>query len=124
MISFDFDFTLARKDVQEFCKDLLIQGYDVYITTARYDDDNVHKWDFVKDNNDLYAIADELGISRDKIHFTNMKPKAEYLATKEFIWHLDDDQQELENIKLANLEMKGISVITGNWKHKCKRLLR
>jgi len=124
MVSFDYDNTLTREDVQEFCKDLLVQGYDVYVTTARYNDDNVWRWNYVPNNNDLYATIDKLGISRERVHFTNMMPKAEYLATKNFIWHLDDDIIELENIKEAKLETKGIPLLIGNWKHKCKKLLK
>ena len=34
-VSFDFDGTLDKPRVQKFAQDLLLSGYDVFITTQR-----------------------------------------------------------------------------------------
>jgi restriction endonuclease Mrr len=39
-ISFDFDSTLDREDVQEFAKELVEKGHDVWITTSRFSNDD------------------------------------------------------------------------------------
>jgi len=38
-VSFDFDSTLSRKDVQDFAKKLVSEGYEVWIVTSRFDDE-------------------------------------------------------------------------------------
>ena len=42
-VSFDFDGTLSRKDVQNFAKSLVNTGYDVWIVTSRFDDESAMK---------------------------------------------------------------------------------
>ena len=37
-VSFDFDGTLSRKDVQEYAKSLVNSGLEVWIVTSRFDD--------------------------------------------------------------------------------------
>ena len=43
-VSFDFDGTLDREDVQEIVKDLLARGYEVFVTTLRYNEMQKHRW--------------------------------------------------------------------------------
>jgi len=38
IVTFDFDATLSRPDVQEYAKELIEKGIDVWVVTARYDD--------------------------------------------------------------------------------------
>ena len=39
-VSFDFDSTLSRKDVQSFAKELVDRGLEVWIVTSRFDDES------------------------------------------------------------------------------------
>jgi hypothetical protein len=121
-VTVDFDNTLSRKDVQEYVKELISKGIDVWVLTSRYDELHKHRYIENPQNEDLYTITDELGIPRHKIRFTNMVAKHEYLFNTNVIWHLDDDRWELEPINKYT-KTKGISVYSGNFKNKCNKLL-
>ena len=78
-VSFDYDATLSRKDVQEFAKKLVSRGIEVWIVTSRFDDETAKEkaWWWIKDqNNNLFEVADECGIRRENIKFTNMESKS------------------------------------------------
>ena len=122
IVTFDFDSTLSRQDVQDYAYSLIKKGFDVWVLTSRYDELHKHKYRHNPTNDDLYKVTDKLGIPRWKIRFTCMRDKAEYLFGTDVIWHLDDDFVELNNI---NRETKtiGISVIGSKYKSKCNRLL-
>lgn len=118
-VSFDFDSTLSRTDVQEFAKTLIDDGLDVWICTSRLCPEKApnNEW-----NDDLFKVANELGIPKSKVIFTNYEDKAEHL-TDDFIWHLDDDWIELDKI---NKQRKTVGVsVFGNsvWKQKCLKIL-
>lgn len=107
-VSFDFDSTLDRKDVQRFAKKLIDDGYEVWIVTTRtsteYAKENLDQWTINrvdKSNHKLFRVADNLGINREHIHFTNSKFKIEFLEGKNFIFHLDDDTDELLEISTS-----------------------
>jgi hypothetical protein len=92
-ISFDFDSTLSRKDIQEMAKIFIKSGHDVFITTSRpeFVDPKVG-W-----NNDiLFEIADSVGIKQERIRFTSYVDKFEFL--EDFDIHFDDDIIEIELI--------------------------
>ncbi len=115
-VSFDFDSTLNKPSVQKYAKYLIAKGVDVWICTSRLSDQEApnNQW-----NEDLYAVAEEIGIPKPNIIFCSMNDKYEYL--KGFVWHLDDDHIELDLIN-QHTTTKGISVY-GKYKHKCNKLL-
>ena len=121
-VSFDFDETLSFKSVQEYAKELIEKGIEVHIVTSRYE--NRDDYDFVWENghNDLFKVADNLGIPRENIHFTNMEDKFHFFLDKDFIWHLDDNNVELLCINI-NTKTKGIDRVKSNWKQKCEELI-
>ena len=122
-VSFDFDSTLSRKDVQDYAAHLIKEGHDVWITTSRFDEENKHRYPLNPTNEDMYEIADALGIPREKIVFTNRELKSGFFA-EDFVWHLDDDWIELNFIN-RETDVVGISVVGGNsWKKKCNKLLK
>ena len=87
-VSFDFDGTLSRKDVQEYAKSLVNSGLEVWIVTSRFDDENAMKknWHWIKgQNKNLFNVADECGIKLDNIQFTCMESKSIFLKDKGFI---------------------------------------
>jgi hypothetical protein len=122
IVTFDFDKTLSRKDVQDYARSLLSKGIDIWVLTSRYDDLHIHKYLHKGTNDDIYSVVDELCIPRDKIRFTCMRYKFEYLEGTNVILHLDDDYIELNMINRLT-STKGISVVSSNYKQKCNKLL-
>ena len=86
-VSFDFDGTLSRTDVQIYAKSLIDNGIDVWICTSRLEPSKAHREDW---NDDLFLVSDKLKIPREKIIFTNLTDKSQILKDHNFIWHLDD----------------------------------
>lgn len=125
-VSFDFDGTLSRADVQEYAAELIAQGVDVRVTTTRYDDMHIHKYggDFPNILDDLWEVVDRLGVPRHKVRFTNMEWKYTYLKGTPFIFHLDDNEQEFNHARYESCSVPMVQVNTNSWKQKCNRLLR
>lgn len=126
-ISFDFDSTLDREDVQEFAKQLVNDGHEIWITTSRFDTESSLKkgwWWIEKNNQQLYDVADECGISRDNISFTAMIDKIKFLEGKDFLFHLDDDEVELELIQESDDNCIGVWVELKDWKETCINLIK
>ena len=121
-VSFDFDGTLSRKDVQEYAKSLVNSGLEVWIVTSRFDDENAMKknWHWIKgQNKNLFNVADECGIKLDNIQFTCMESKSIFLKDKGFIFHLDDDVDELMDILDSKDVCKPVNVNHFEWKNTC-----
>jgi hypothetical protein len=130
-VSFDFDGTLSRKDVQKLAKDLVSEGYEVWIVTSRFSDEAAKdkKWHWIEGQNQkLFDVAEDCGIKLENIHFTNMESKSLFLEGKGFIFHLDDDDIELMDILESNrsTEVKcfPVNVEHFEWKETCKEILR
>jgi len=119
-VSFDFDSTLTRKDVQLFAKELIDRGFEVWIVTSRFGfgQEPTKTW-----NDDLFKVASEIGIPQEHIHFTCITNKSEFLKDKDFLFHLDDDNIELEFIK-EETDVEPIYLF-GNkdWKNDCEKIL-
>lgn len=129
-VSFDFDSTLDRKDVQLFAKELINDGIEVWIVTSRMsveyakanlDQFTINRVD--KANHKLFRVADNLGIKREHIHFTNAQFKINFLANQYFLFHLDDDPDELIEILNSKDPCKPINVNHFEWEQDCKKLV-
>lgn len=125
-ISFDFDSTLSRKDVQSFVKDLIVEGHEVWIVTSRCSTAPAlakgHWW-VEKQNQGLYDVADEVGIPRERIVFTEHVEKIEYLEGKGFVVHVDDDPDELWAIVRSGDPCAVVNVDHSDWKvHFCEHV--
>ena len=103
-IAFDFDGTLTEPEVFLFAQRLIKCGHDVWIMTARIasDDEYIDQCEIFgilpveevfKRNTDLYEIAQELGIPRDKIIFVNLKSKSVAYRKYGFDLLFDDDSE-------------------------------
>lgn len=90
-ISFDFDSTLDQLVIQELAKFFIKEGHEVWIVSSRMDK--------VQWNRDLYRVADNLGISRNRIYLTNGDYKFKYLQREKFDFHFDDDFMELQTAR-------------------------
>ena len=126
-VSFDFDSTLSRKDVQDFAKELVNNGHEVWIVTSRFDDESAmsKNWHWIKGQNQkLFDVAEECGIKRQNIHFTCMEPKSIFLKDKGFVFHLDDDDIELMEIIESKDSCRAIHVEHFEWKETCKNILQ
>lgn len=97
-ISIDYNQTLNTPRGKELAKRLIAEGNDVYIVT-RLNEIN---------NRVVERTAAEVGISRNKIHYTNGKPKWETLKRLGIRAHYDNNQHELDLIKEFAPEIKGI----------------
>lgn len=137
-LSFDYDGTMSDNyKVRQFAKKLVEDGHEVWIVTARYEDianynrqfcamydiDNVEKQHL-----DLFVKAKWCGIPLSRIHFCNMNPKVEFFIEEQrrgrlFLWHLDDDPAEIEDINGCSKTI-GINVKKcGNWRILCNNLI-
>ena len=127
-VSFDFDSTLDRPSVQEFAKELVNDGVEVWIITSRMsveyakanlDQFTINRVD--KANHKLFRVADNIGIKH--IHFTNAQFKINFLANQNFLFHLDDDPDELIEILNSKDPCKPINVNHFEWEYDCKKLV-
>jgi hypothetical protein len=127
-ISFDFDATLSRYDAQVYASSLVDLGYEVWIVTSRWDLDNLDlRWKSKKTgepwrHQDLFQVAEDCGISRDRIHFTNRVKKAKFLEANNFLLHLDDDDLELIEI-MKNGIVVPINIDYTDWKYECDKVI-
>lgn len=137
-VSFDFDGTLQRPDVQEYAAKLIKLGIEVWVVTTRYDSNHKHKWSKVfpeelwakitsnttgDPNAELWAVVDRLGIPRYQVRFTCMEWKYTYLNGTKFLWHLDDNPEEFTHAKQKGCNVTMIQVESGNWKQKCEKII-
>ena len=130
-VSFDFDHTLSRKDVQTFAKELVSKGHEVWIVTSRFSDEAAKekKWHWIEGQNQkLFDVAQDCGIKKENIQFTCMESKSIFLKDKGFIFHLDDDDIELmdifENNKFDQNKCFPVHVDHFEWKETCQNILK
>ena len=129
-VAIDFDSTLSRSDVQSYVRDLIKAGIEVWIVTSRYERTERYTFwmsddDPRQSNQDLFAIAHELGIPKHRVIFTNMEEKYKFFSGNHrmnFVFHLDDDFVELEGIN-SNTNVRGISSLNATYRQKCNNLL-
>lgn len=128
-VSFDFDNTLDREDVQRFAKELVeTEDVEVWITTSRKD---VYTQPYTlsgekvyPSNSDLFKVADEIGISHDRVIFTCLEDKVDYLEGKDFVFHLDDDDVELMLLLESTDSCIPLNVDHVTWRHNCRKALK
>lgn len=114
-ISFDFDETLDRPDVQSYARELASRGFEIWICTARLpekDAPSIH-W-----NEDLYKVADSLGIPRSRIIFTAYRDKWVPLLENKIAMHLDDSYEEIEMI-MDTEDVRGV-LVDRNWRERAE----
>lgn len=118
-VSFDFDDCLDRVEVQTYCEELIERGIEVWICTARmtrqYGD---YGW-----NDDVWFMCRRLGIPIENTIFTGGSDKSYFLDGKDFIWHLDDMEYNIEDVD-ENSDCKGVWYRSWSiWKQECEKLL-
>lgn len=125
-ISFDFDGTMSRKDIRKYAKKLIEEGHDVWIVTSRCATEPALErgWHWVeRQNQELYDVAEEIGIPRERIIFTEHVDKIEYLQGKEFLFHIDDDADELLEIVKSMDPCKVVNAEHSDWLLHCEEII-
>ena len=97
-ISFDFDGTLERPEIQAIARKLKLRN-TIWIITRR----------FLDESEDVYKVADELGIPRTRIIFTNGRWKYQVMRGMNIDYHFDDKLDEINQIEKWT-KTKGIKV--------------
>ena len=123
IVTFDFDGTLSRRDVQEYAIELMKNGIDVWVLTTRYDELHKHRYEPNPTNDDLWEVIDSINIPRWKVIFTNMEWKANYLLHTNVLFHLDDNYNEFFEIRKLKCKTLGIQVNCGSFRNKCNRII-
>jgi len=138
-VSFDFDGTLEFQDVQEYAQSLIKRGIEVWIVTTRYDSNHDHKWKitfpgrewaeiYSNHNGDpnfhVWGVAEKLCIPKHHVRFTCMQWKYTYLNGTQFVWHLDDNAEEIMYADENGCNVPIINVESHNWTDKCDRLIQ
>ena len=130
-VSFDFDSTLSRSDVQRFAKELVAAGHEVWIVTSRISNEQ-SKLEYTsnytldriyKSNKKLFRVADNVGIKREHIIFCKFAPKIDFIKNNNFLFHLDDDSDELIAIWQSTDTCKPINVEHAEWEPDCRKIL-
>ena len=94
-ISYDFDDTLSTSKGQEMAINDIKKGNEVLILTARNE----------RDNEEVFKVADRIGIKRSNIHFTNGKDKWSFVIRLKIDKHIDNNKEQVDKInKLTNAE--------------------
>ena len=96
-ISFDYDDTLSTIKGQEMASKLISEGKEVYIITRRSK----------MFSNQIYKLANKLGIAHDRVFFTGGKLKWETIKKLGIGIHYDNNQNEIDNIN-KNTDSTGI----------------
>jgi len=127
-VSFDFDGTLSRDDVEEYAKDLINRGIEVWIVTSRMSDEDIansfQPWTRPNANLDLLETAERLGIPLENVKFTAHVDKIEFLKDKDFVFHLDDDVHELIEIMSSSDSCQPLNVDYFSWRENCEEALK
>ena len=124
-LSFDFDGTLSLPSVEEFAKELIEQGYSVYITTSRVNDSTSYQpWIDSESNKDIWELCDRIGLNKYNVNFTAHDDKINFLRGKNFLFHLDDDIYELIEIMNDIDTVNPLNVGHSDWKLNCLELLK
>jgi hypothetical protein len=95
-ISFDFDDTLTLALYRARAKQLIERGKTVYIVTRRQD--NFHP-------EQVYNVADEIGIPHSRVYFTNGEMKWKTIKRLNIAIHYDNNPDEIKLIE-ENTECK------------------
>ena len=94
-ISYDFDDTLSTSKGQQMALNDIKNGNDVLILTARQE----------SDNEEVFKVADKLGIAHSKVHFTNGKDKWSFVIRLKIDRHIDNNKEQVDKInKFTNAE--------------------
>ena len=96
-ISFDFDGVLSTPRGRKLAKLIIEGGATVYIITAR----------MRSQSEDVYKVAEVLGIKRERVIFTNNRDKWHVMAQYRIGTHYDDNAEQITKIN-EKTKTKGV----------------
>ena len=96
-ISFDFDGVLSTPRGRKLAKLIIEGGATVYIITAR----------MRNQSEDVYKVADVLGIKRERVIFTNNRDKWHVMNQYRIGTHYDDNAEQIAKIN-EKTQTKGV----------------
>jgi hypothetical protein len=96
-ISFDFDGVLSTPRGRKLAKLIMDGGATVYIITAR----------MRNQSEDVFKVADDLGIKRERIIFTNHRDKWHVMEQYRIGTHYDNNAEQIKKIN-EKTNTKGI----------------
>lgn len=102
-VSFDFDGTFIH--IHHLVERFQLFGDTIFIVTSRLEE---------RDNSVVFEWADDLGIKRENVHFTNQQLKIDKLHELNIVLHFDDDLIEVDEINRNSETCKALLV---NFKH-------
>ena len=108
-ITIDFDDTLTKPHIQELAKKL-VKRHEVYILTSRLDSLYRKAHRHLHSNDDIYDVAEKVGIKPQNVVFTNQASKLEHIHRGRVGVHIDDNEAELKNISALS-QCKGFSAL-------------
>ena len=125
-VSFDYDGTMALPSVEEFAKELVDEGYEVWVVTSRVSDEDsvVRPWKSPNWNDDLFESCERIGIPKSRVKFTAFADKIGFLEGMGFAFHLDDDLYELTAIMESKDKCQPLNVGHFDWKKNCLGVLK
>jgi hypothetical protein len=97
-ISIDFDDTLSTDRGKRLAEKLINEGNVLHIITRRNK----------SGSEEVYDVAEELGIPREDVHFTEGKLKWEMIKKLGIQQHIDNNQNEIDKIKENLPDVKAI----------------
>ena len=119
-VAIDFDDTLDQEEVQEYASDLIARGIDVWICTARMNNEMGNpNW-----NNDVWFMCSRIGIPITNTIFTNGSNKSYFLKDSGFLWLLDDMGSNIEDLSKNSKVIPILYVGYNNWKEKCEKIIK
>lgn len=98
VVSIDFDDTLSTTRGMEMAKKLIDDGVDLHIVTRRNKNES----------EEVYKIAEELGIPQGKVHFTEGKLKWETIKELGVEEHIDNSSDEIKAIEVNLPDVKAV----------------
>ena len=114
-ITFDFDLTLELPHIQDFAKEVIDEGFEVWVVTSR----NHSLFSEVKE------VTDKMGILSSRVIFTSGKMKLQTILDLKPIMHLDDDTDELCLILEGAKETKPINVYyNDDWLEDARKVIK
>jgi len=114
-ISFDFDDTLSKKEIQNLARILIKGGAEVWVVTARSEDRIFEDGKIIGNRNynaDVRRVCEDLGIPEERIIFTDGSFKEHTYFSKDMDFHFDDRYDEVEKINRrgGNSLLVGMSI--------------
>lgn len=88
-ISFDFDGVLTTTKGKDWAKEYMAKGDKIIIVTARQKSDSA----------DVFKVADELGIDRSDVYFTEGRDKWPLISELKPDKHIDNNLEQVQKIR-------------------------